>query len=153
MTSCRRAVERARENIRIEEVERIEPHGFTGLDLVLRVRNDTGYTIRLENASFDLFYGSSQAVGALLREPVEVPRRTVDSFTVRWRIRVSDPLALYALFRRVRQDDLSDLFVSYAVEGRGGPAPINISREKVPLSEFLNTFGVGSEELKTYLGQ
>ncbi len=153
MTSCRRAAEKARENIRIEEVERVEPRGFTGLDLVLRVRNDTGYKIRLEHVSLDLFVGSSRVVEAVLRESVEVPRHTVGSFAVRWRIRIADPLALYALARRLRKNDLSDIVVSYAVEGRGGPASINISRERVPLSEFLSTFGISSEELQNYFGQ
>lgn len=150
MTSCRRAVEKARKNIRIEAVERVEPHGLTGLDLVLRVRNDTGYKLVLEKASLDIFQASALVAGARLREPVEVPRRTTGSFVTAWRIRVADPFALYALLRRIRQDDLAEVAVSFAVEGRGGPAALNISREKVPLSEFLNTFGLDSEDLKNY---
>ena len=151
MTSCRRAVEKARERIRIEAVERAESHGLTGLDLVLRVRNDTGYKLRLEHAALDLFCGAARVAAVELREPVEVPRRTTDSYVTGWRVRVSDPFALYALLRRIRQGDLAELTVSYAVEGRGGLASVNISREKVPLSEFLNTFGLDSQDLKNYL--
>ena len=55
MTSCRRAAEKAREQIRIEAVEAVEMRGFAGLDLVLRVRNDTGYKLKMEKVSFDLF--------------------------------------------------------------------------------------------------
>ena len=151
MTSCRRAVEKARERIRIEAVERVESHGLTGLDLVLRVRNDTGYKLRLEHAALDLFCGAARVAAVELCEPVEVPRRTTDSYVTGWRVRVSDPFALYALLRRIRQGDLAELTVSYAVEGRGGLASVNISREKVPLSEFLNTYGHDSQDLRNYL--
>ena len=41
--------------------------------------------------------------------------------------------------------------VSYAVEGRGGPAPVKISRERMPLSDFLNTFGLTIEDVKKQL--
>ena len=150
MTSCRRTAEKAREKIRFEEVERVEMHSLTGVDLVLRVRNDTGYKLRLEEASLALFYGSSCVATAVLREPVEVPRRSVERLTTQWRLRVSDPLAAYALVRRLRHDDLSAVAVSFTARGRGGPAVLNISREKMPLSEFLNTFGTDWQQLKNY---
>lgn len=150
MTSCRRTVEKAREKIRVEEVERIELHGLAGLDIVLRVRNDSGYKLSVEHASLDVFYGTTYVAGVMLREPVEVLRRTTESVTTRWRLRISDPLAAYALVGRIRRDDISAIAVSFAVEGRGGPAPVNISRERMPLSEFLNTFDLDSKQLKNY---
>ena len=60
-------------------------------------------------------------------------------------------LALYVLARKVKSGDLSQVEVSYAVEGRGGPAPVKISRERMPLSDFLNTFGLTIEDVKKQL--
>lgn len=151
MSSCRRKIEKVREKIRIEEVERAELRGLTGLDIVLRVRNDTGYKLRLDKASLDLFLGTSLVAGMVLAEPVEVGRRTAESVSTHWRLRISDPFAAYALVRRIERNDISAVAVSCAVEGRGGPVPVNISREKVPLSEFLNTFGVELQELKNHI--
>ena len=148
MVSCRRAAEKAREGIRIEAVEAAEMHGMTGLDLVLRVRNDTGYKLRIDKVGFDVYFASSRVVGVRLRNPVVIPRHTVDSHATQWRVQVSDPLALYALLRRVRQNEPADLSVSFVVEGRGGPKRVNISRERMPLSEFLNTFGIDLQDLK-----
>lgn len=150
MTSCRRAAEKAREQIRIEAVEM---RGFAGLDLVLRVRNDTGYKLKMEKVSFDLFLASKRVVGAALSEPVVIGRRSVGSHAMRWRVRVSDPFALHALLRRLGDNDLSEVAVSFAVKGRGGPKAINISRERVPLSEFLNTFGIDLHDLKNNFEQ
>ena len=72
---------------------------------------------------------------------------------MRWRVRVSDPFALHALLRRLGDNDLSEVAVSFAVKGRGGPKAINISRERVPLSEFLNTFGIDLHDLKNNFEQ
>ncbi|MCM1151202.1 MAG: hypothetical protein NC209_05480 [Alistipes sp.] len=150
MSSCRRAAEKAREKIRIEAVEQVEMHGLTALDLVLRVRNDSGYKLRVEHAALDIFYGTTFVAGAVLREPLFVPRRTTQSLATQWRLRLSDPLAAYALVRRLRRDDISAVSVSFAVAGQGGPAAVNISRERVPLSEFLNTFDLDLQQLKNY---
>ena len=80
-----------------------------------------------------------------------MPRRTTDSFRTLWQLKISDPLALYVLARKVKSGDLSQVEVSYAVEGCGGPAPVKISRERMPLSDFLNTFGLTIEDVKKQL--
>ncbi|MDE5623269.1 MAG: hypothetical protein K2I62_01375 [Alistipes sp.] len=150
LTSCGRKAEKLRESIRVEAVERIEMHSLTGLDILLRVRNDTGYKLLLNEASLDIFMGPSLVAGAELCDPVEVPRRSRGSVATRWRLKISDPLAAYVLARRIGRGDISAVAVSFEVRGRGGPARVNICREKMPLSEFLNTFGVTLEELKNY---
>lgn len=149
--SCRRAVEKARRNIRVEAVEKIERQGLTGAEVVLRVRNDTGYKLVLDNARLDIYYGRSRVGDISLREGVEVARHTAGSVSTLWRIRISDPLALYVLAKKIERNDLSEVAVSFSVEGRGGPAPVKISREMVPLSEFLNIFGLTMQDLKNYL--
>lgn len=149
--SCRRAVEKARENIRVEAVEKIERKGLTGAEVVLRVKNGTGYKLMLKNARMDVYYSGSRVGDIRLREGVEVPRRTTASVQMEWQLRIADPLALYVLTKRIRENDFSQVTVSYAVEGRGGPAPVNISRDMVPLSEFLNIFGLTLQDVSNYL--
>ena len=145
LSSCRRAVEKARRNIRFEGIERVERQGLTGAEVVVRVMNDTGYKLVLDAAEMGVYYAGGR-VGT-----VEVPRRTTDSFRTLWQLKISDPLALYVLARKVKSGDLSQVEVSYAVEGRGGPAPVKISRERMPLSDFLNTFGLTIEDVKKQL--
>ena len=45
VSSCRRAVEKARRNIRFEGIEKVERQGLTGAEVVVRVMNDTGYKL------------------------------------------------------------------------------------------------------------
>ena len=150
-TSCRKAVEKAQRNIRFEGIEKIERQGLTGAEMVVRVMNDTGYKLQLNMAEIDIYYSESRVGTIVLREPVEVPRRTTDSFRTLWRLKISDPMALYVLLRKVEAGDLSQVGIAYALEGRGGPAPVNISRDRMPLSDFLNTFGLTLQDVKNQL--
>ena len=43
MVSCRRAVEKARRNIRLEAVEKVERKGMGGAEAVVRVKNGTNW--------------------------------------------------------------------------------------------------------------
>ena len=142
LSSCRRAAEKARKNIRIEAVEKFERHGMTGAEMVLRVMNNTGYKLSLQKAGMDVYFAGSPVGSIRLKEGVEVARRSTQSVSTQWQLRIADPLALYVLTKKLGEGDLSQVAVSYAVEGRGGPAGVNISREMVPLSEFLNIFGL-----------
>jgi len=150
-TSCRRAAENARAKIRIESVEGFDLADPAGAELVLRVANGTRHKLRLDRVRLDLYFAGSRACGIQLREAVEVPRRATVDVRTRWQMRIADPLAAYALYRRVRQGDLSQVTVSCVVEGRGGPVGVNISREKMPISEFLNIFGVTAQEAAAFL--
>lgn len=149
--SCRRAIEKAQRNIRIEAVEKAERQGLSGAEIVLRVRNDTGHKLKLKKASLEVYYAEGLVTKVALRKEVEVPRRTTGSVTTLWRIRTSDPMALHVMTKKIREDDISKIGVSFAVEGRGGPAPVKISQQMMPLSEFLNIFGLSLDDVKNYL--
>ena len=78
MVSCRRAVEKARRNIRLEAVEKVERKGMGGAEAVVRVKNGTGYKLVLERAKVDLFYAGSRVMSitlhGLLRDGEKNPR-------------------------------------------------------------------------------
>ena len=148
MVSCRRAVEKARRNIRLEAVEKVERKGMGGAEAVVRVAFWAG----------GFLYGKGQnmqtrvaVMSIILHGRVEVPRRTTGSFTSLWRVRTTDPMAYYVMVKKIREDDISQVAVSFAVEGRGGPASVKNSEEMVPLSEFLNIFGLSLNDVKNYL--
>lgn len=151
MTSCRRATERALSKIRVEEVVKLERQGLSGAELVLRVKNATGHKLVLERAVLRIYYAENLVTSIALRGRVEVPRRSDGEITTLWRTRTSDPMALYVMRKKLAGGDLSRIAVSFSIDGRGGPAPVNISQEMMPLSDFLNIFGLSFDEVKTYL--
>ena len=149
--SCRRMAEKAQRNIRLEAVEKARRQGLSGAEIVLRIKNGTGHKLKLEKASLTVYYAGVVVTKVALREPAEAPRRATASVTTLWRIRTSDPMALHVMTKKIREDDISKIGVSFAVEGRGGPARVKISREMMPLSEFLNIFGLSLNDVKNYL--
>lgn len=149
--SCRRAVERAAEKIRVEAVEKVERQGLTSARVTVRIANGTAHKLVLNAATVDIHYGTGRAASIVLRNEVSIESRTTRSVETEWQVKVSDLLALYALTRKVASDDISQIFVSVTAEGRGGPVPVNISREMMPLSDILNTFGMTLQDVKNYL--
>ncbi len=150
MGSCRRAAENAARKIRIEAIEQITPKGLNGADVILRVANGTRHKLVLTKAVFEFYYRQDKAMSIRLHESVEIGKRTTESIMTRWKIRIDDPLIVLLLGRDLETDEPSQIFVSYSVEGRGGPASVNIAREKVPLSDFLTTFGVTLQDVKNH---
>ena len=149
--SCRRTAERAAQKIRIEAVDAFRLRGMTGAELVLRVANDTRHKLVLNRAELSLYYRDNRCITVQLHESVEVGKRTVEAVPTRWKFKIDDPLAMLLLVRAVQSDDPSQIRVSYAIEGHGGPARVNILREKVPLSDFLAIFGLTLQEVQQYL--
>ena len=141
-TSCRRAIEKTARKIRVEAVEQV---------VTLRVANGSGYKLSLDTVRVDLFCAGSRVGRMVLREQVEVAKRQTASVPTRWQMKIYDPLALYAMIRKIARGDYSNITVSYLVSGRGGPIPINISQEMVLLSDFLNIFGLKTEDIKSLL--
>ena len=149
--SCRRAMQNAIRKIRIEAVEEITPKGLTSAEAVVRIANGTSHRLELEQAEFVLHHRSTGVIAFELREGFTVDRHTTVRVPTRWRIRLLDPLSILLLGRDFYNGDPSQITVSYHVEGRGGPIRVDRSREQVPLSDFLRTFGVTMEDLKHYV--
>ncbi len=149
--SCRKAVEKARRNIRVEAVEGVRLQGLTGAELAVKLTNDTGHKLVLKEMTLDVNYGESCAVTAVLKERVEVEPHWAGTVKSHWQLKIANPMTLYALTKRVMRHDLSKVTVSFQLKGRGGPVPVNISQEKVELSRFLNTFGVNIDDILNYI--
>lgn len=145
--SCRQAIRRSAEKIRIDSVERIVPRGLAGMEATLHVTNGSAHRLRLDAVRFDLYRRERRLGSIRLVQPVELEKRTAESLVTRWKIEVEEPLLLLSAAADLRNGRWDDLGVSCRIEGKGGPAPINIFRERVPLSDFLTTFGLTKQDL------
>jgi hypothetical protein len=147
MTSCRGVKERMREKVRFEGIESIRLTGSSSLNIDLRIANESAHKLQLDNAVATLFYKESRVGTMTLKEPVVQPRRTTGALPTQWTIDLNNPLAALALVANLQQGNSDLATVSLHLEGKGGPMPLTISREKMPLSEFLNIFGIRAQDL------
>lgn len=146
MTSCRGIKERMREKIRFEGIETMQLTGTSSLEIGMRIANETAYKLELNHAVATLYYKDSRVGTMTLKEPVVQPRRTTGTLPTQWMIDLNNPLAALALVANLQQGS-NAATVSLHLEGKGGPKALTISREKMPLSDFLNIFGIKAQDL------
>ena len=154
MVSCRRAVEKARRNIRLEAVEKVdERKGMGGAEAVVRVKNGTGYKLVLERAKVDSFYAGSRVMSIILHGLCRGAAPDDRKFHVAV---AREDYRPDGLLRDGEKNPRGRYFAGRRfVCGRGarGPASVKNSEEMVPLSEFLNIFGLSLQDVKNYLDE
>ncbi|MBR5819645.1 MAG: hypothetical protein IKY68_00115 [Alistipes sp.] len=150
--SCSNTMQKMRSKVKLQGVEDIRPTSLSSVRIDLRVMNKTAYNLHLKDAVANLYYRENCIGTMRLKEQVEVPKRTESEvFETYWAVEIGNPLSLLPLVAKLRSGDLSEYWVNLELEGRGGPVPVNLSREKMPLSDFLRSFGVDSKNLMNIL--
>lgn len=152
VASCSGAVERARREVAVEQVVDAARRGSAGAVVTLRIRNDSRRNLRVDDLRVELYLAGGRAAVWQLHEPLNIPRRTSADLRTLWRLRSDDPMAWYALERRIRSGEIASIEV--AAEGSVRVAwwkKVKFSSERVPLSDFLNTFGATIDDLEKFL--
>lgn len=151
LSSCTKMVDRVadnvRTNVRVESVENISINGFSTVDMVLKVANNSKYKLALDNAALTLFYGGSRVGEVILQEGIDLPKGATTRLSFKFRFKVSNPLTLLAMTREFKERRLDNMQVSFNVSGKGGGVPVRFSGEMVPLSQFIATFGTSIDDL------
>lgn len=151
LSSCGGRIDELREGVRLGGVERVTQHGTAGADLDVRVTNTTPRRVTVKAAEIEIFSGGHLLGGIVLHDKVHIPGRSDGVVSLRWKLRFADRMNLYRLKRKILRGETSDIRINYRVKGRCGLLGANISAQGVGLSEFLNIFGIDTEELKKYL--
>ncbi len=148
--SCRRMTEKAVRKIRIEAVEDFRLRGLSNAEMVLRIANGTRHTIKLNQVELTLLYKERPAITLQLHEGIKIKKRTTESVATRWKMGTQG-LTMMLVARDIRNDDPSQMQVSFRVEGHAGLVHIDVTHEKMPLSDFLSIFGITWQELKNQI--
>ncbi len=148
--SCRRMTEEAVRKIRIEAVEEFRLLGLTNAEMVLRIANGTRHTIKLDQVELTIHYKERPAITLQLHEGIKINKRTTESIATRWKLK-TEGLTMMLVARDIRNDDPSQIRVSFCIEGHAGLVHIDITHEKMPLSDFLSIFGITWQELKNQI--
>ncbi len=145
--SCQRMAEDAIRKIRIQAVEEFRLYGLTNAEMVLRIANDTRHKIKLNDVELTIHYKESPAITLQLQEGIKINKRTTESVATRWKLK-AEALAMMLVARDIRNDDPSQIRVSFRIEGHSGLVGFDITQEKMPLTDFLPTFGLTWQEFK-----
>lgn len=150
--SCSKTVNKMRQKVALQGIEDVRVVSLSAVQIDFRIQNETAYNLHLKDAVAHLYY-RDEVIGTMtLRDRVEVPHKTKSEvFPTMWNVDLGNPLKLLPILGKVRNGDLSELWVNLELEGRGGPVPVNLSRQKMPLSDFLRTFGVDATNFTNFL--
>lgn len=127
----------------------VETYGSAGADVTLHVANRGSRPLRFEAAALSLAYDGGEVLRATLRDTVTVASGWEGDVRMRCRLRVPDRAALYAVQRKLQRAETQRMTISFALRLRVGDAVKKIGRRRMPLSDFLNTFGLRPEDLLT----
>lgn len=146
---CRPRTEAAvRSGVWAEPAVHLVRRGSVGIELGLVLHNDTDRNLKIRRAELDIYYAGGRVGTLRLCDPLRLGRRTATRVTTRWRMESQDPMALYVLERRIRGEEWSRIACSYRLRGRAGILPVKISGDMIPVSDFLNTFGLSPDDLR-----
>lgn len=134
------------EDITLKEVENISVQGFSRIDLSLKVENQSGSKLRIEDARMELCRGEMPLVDLMLSEPILIPRKSTSSIPVSLRLKLANPLGALSLMGDLKST-LSQLTVSGEITAKAGWARKKIRFDDVPFTDFLRTFGADTDEL------
>lgn len=116
--------------------------------MTFRVVNRGDRPLRFDGAELRLIYEGGEVLRATLRDTVAATPRRESEVRTRWRLRIPDRAALYAVRRKLQRAETQGLAVAFAlrvcVDGR-----MKKYDRRMPLSDFLNTFGLRPEDLLT----
>ena len=130
----------------LHEVENVSVQGFSRIDLTLKVENQSGSKLRIEDVRLDLRHGEMSLVDLKLGQQVIVPRKSTSSIPVSLRLKLSNPLGALSMMSNLKST-LSQLTVSGEITAKAGWARKKIRFDKVPFTDFLRTFGADTDEL------
>lgn len=130
------------------EAEESAVYGTAGADVTLRVANQGGRALLFGGAELRLAYKGGEVLRATLRDTVAAAPRSERTVRTRWRLRVPDRAALYAVQRKLQRAETQGMTVAFVLEVRVDGRMKKIGR-RMPLSDFLNIFGLRSEDLLT----
>lgn len=126
--------------VRFEGVDSVRRYGTVGMDVAVRVANDSRRTIRVEAAEFTFSVSERYLGEARLRDTIVVPGRWEGVLTSRWRFDAPDVASEYALQRRLEERRWEGLKIECVGVVRVGKTRRAFSLPQSVISEFLSTF-------------
>ena len=147
LTSCGRSLQR---KVAVEALESVEMVGLSGVDINLRVRNDTRKNLSLDSCRVAFRLPSGVLLRGELRGGASVGPRTTETARLRMKITSARITALPSLLGRLSRGDVSDVTVDLEAVARLGSHQRKIYAPGMSLSKILSNFGVSEKELSTY---
>ena len=112
------------------------------------VDNAFRHNISVESGTVTLFYSTSTVCSAELIEKVFVPERSTSTVKVPFTIKLSNPIAAYGVWNKVRRGEIDNISLTFEGRVKVGPVGRNVKTANMPLRDLLKTMGVSDDDLR-----
>ena len=85
---------------------------------------------------------------AELIEKVFVPERSTSTVKVPFTIKLSNPIAAYGVWNKVRRGEIDNISLTFEGRVKVGPVGRNVKTANMPLRDLLKTMGVSDDDLR-----
>lgn len=136
LCSCHRSLKDIQQQVGFIGIESMSGSPLDTLTLNMKVRNQTGFRIGVENARATLHSSGSTLATATLAEPVTIMKGDTVSVRCRLKIGVSNPLAAFSLITGMRNGNAAGLTVDVEATLKVAGFSRQIERKNIPLDRI-----------------
>ena len=130
------------DSIKFVGVERIDIKSASKLDVGLEVWNGSKREIKIKSAGLELYYGDTHVLSLLINREVIIPRESVDIIRIPIHMRLRAAVLATSIVSNMGRYKAM-LTISGYVRVKVGVLSKKIRVKEMPISQFIDTFGVG----------
>lgn len=133
------------DKIEFKGLENFSLHGLSGVDIEVRVANNTNMKLTLDKLNFAFRLDGQALASGFLSQPVELEKKSESVVFVPLKIKIDNPLAVLSAVSAFRSDASRITVSGTGTVKAAGVVKKDIEIKDVPLDKLLDRMGVSRE--------
>lgn len=133
------------EKIEFKGLENFSLHGLSGVDIEVRVANNTNMRLTLDKLNFAFRLDGQALASGFLSQPVELEKKSESVVFVPLKIKIDNPLAVLSAVSAFRSDASRITVSGTGTVKAAGVVKKDIEIKDLPLDKLLDRMGVSRE--------
>lgn len=133
------------DKIEFKGLENFSLHGLSGVDIEVRVANNTNMKLTLDKLNFAFRLDGQALASGFLSQPVELEKKSESVVFVPLKIKIDNPMAVLSAVSAFRSDASRITVSGTGTVKAAGVVKKDIEIKDVPLDKLLDRMGVSRE--------
>ena len=133
--------------VEFKVLEDFKLHGLSGVDIYVRVANNTGKRLTLDSGEFTVKLDGRRLASGSLSEPVTIEKRSDGVVVVPVKVNIDNPLVLLSAVSAFRSDASRLTLSGSGTVKAMGVVKKNLKIEDVPADKIMAKMGIDKESI------
>lgn len=133
--------------VEFKGLEDFKLHGLSGVDIYVRVANNTGKRLTLDSGEFTVKLDGRRLASGSLSEPVTIEKRSDGVVVVPVKVNIDNPLVLLSAVSAFRSDASRLTLSGSGTVKAMGVVKKNLKIEDVPADKIMAKMGIDKESI------